>query len=1178
LPKRNTIEIEIRAKNEAGKAFTDITGSLKRIGEFAIGATLAKGLDMIVTSLKNIASGAVEAAARVQMMTGVVEMLGERAGHSTSELEQTVESIKALGIRTDVAQNLVARFAQRNLNLADAVKLARVAQDAGTLSMVGGSEALDRIMQAVMNYNVRVLRTLYLTVQQKDAFGEMGEAAGEAASDLDNQGRSQAIINAILQEGAKISGVYAQAMDQPARQLASLSRIAYELQVAIGTPFLNAFGSAIKAIAAAGKEMLASAKPGGALYDILSRLGAMAGDAATKLSRLALEGVRKLGDTLTYVNEHWPAFLTAIQMIGAALAAGAIFKGITLIAGALSTLTTALGVSALAIAGPAGLLVALGGILLYVNNVAKAHQATAASALAASDSYAGYIEKLNDAGLANYVLTEKIYETIKAKKDQDQAFTSEEMDKAKQQIQDLINSFRAMPMEMDPALSSLDEILNTFRDSLPSMNSYQLALLQDVGGLTAMWEASKKTVDESMTLSNAIAKLATAEEKRRQITAAMATYEYRRMTAMMATATATEGTRRSTEVFTGSIKVLATTLGMSEAEVFRYKVLLGYTDEELKKVAEDSDITGGQFDALAESTGYSREQLEQWHNVLGGGEGVLKSYTDALKDIGDKMEGIASTWANSILKLRDLDAEAASSTADYKQALKDLGMEAGKQYDDIKKKYQNSLPDPTEISERVGMTADAWDEWALRMGALMDGVQTGQEQGWMDTLRAMTDGTALSLEAAGGNIQTWLTNLKMAFYNNQMPDLINKDAPEWKEHATNVSAAQASETASVQAGVAARRAALEKERQEELAAQQKARQDQMVQLALQLAQDSGALQQWAQTRLGAMSSIADTAPEVWALLQSGMLGLDSGLSSIIANYTGGLTGMLTTTESQAGTTSAALAAIMANAQTQAITAVAAVPQTLAEIAKEYGVSIEDAKAIADANKTTIDDFTTAVTSALGTAVPAWKSGMGDIQSATTTSMATAKSDMAKAMGGMALDVATKGTDITAKAKTVATNLVGAFANVKEDMGKVGKDVLDGIQQGIDDNWSTFEGWVIGKLNGLISAIMAEIGAGSPADATMPAGESLVTGIKAGWDHAWGGAARSMTADVAGLVGARAGAPSFTGAMRPALSASPSGVALAGDTYYVSIQDRLAAAMFLSAVKDRQTTRLNGGMR
>jgi hypothetical protein len=169
-------------------------------------------------------------------------------------------------------------------------------------------------------------------------------------------------------------------------------------------------------------------------------------------------------------------------------------------------------------------------------------------------------------------------------------------------------------------------------------------------------------------------------------------------------------------------------------------------------------------------------------------------------------------------------------------------------------------------------------------------------------------------------------------------------------------------------------------------------------------------------------------------------------------------------------------------------------------------------------------------------------------------------------------------NLESHAKQLPGKIRQAFEQGLENFQNIGKAIVEGIRAGIEAAWDAFVAWVLGKIGGIIDAILASIGASEKARAAMPIGSALALGIHAGFDRAWGGAARSMTADVAGLVGARAGTPSFAGSLRPALAAAPSGVALGGDTYYVSIQDRLAAAMFLSAVKDRQTARLNGGMR
>jgi len=139
-------------------------------------------------------------------------------------------------------------------------------------------------------------------------------------------------------------------------------------------------------------------------------------------------------------------------------------------------------------------------------------------------------------------------------------------------------------------------------------------------------------------------------------------------------------------------------------------------------------------------------------------------------------------------------------------------------------------------------------------------------------------------------MREWAEDLKQQFYAGQLPDLL---PPEWAE---NVRKQQQEATAAVRQETANRRAELEKARQEELAAERQARNQAMLELVLNLAEQRGQLQAWSQERFdGPFASMADSAAEVMALLDAGMLDIDTALQTIIESNTRGVQAALDTT-------------------------------------------------------------------------------------------------------------------------------------------------------------------------------------------------------------------------------------------------------------------------------------------
>jgi len=266
-----------------------------------------------------------------------------------------------------------------------------------------------------------------------------------------------------------------------------------------------------------------------------------------------------------------------------------------------------------------------------------------------------------------------------------------------------------------------------------------------------------------------------------------------------------------------------------------------------------------------------------------------KALDDVIKDIRKSYESFFGSLSQGIVKYRELGDAQTQSAKDYAKTIAGLNQDAKKAYNDVQENFKASLPDATTVADRLGMAGDAWDEWGLRIQAIIEGGVTNE---WYAALQEM----GYSKPPDVGLVE-WLEGLKTKFYEGKLPDLL---PPEWAE---NVKTQQEAATATVQAESAKRRAAAKAERDAQLAEEQAARDRATVELALTLAENSKQLEEWSKQRFGEdMFGIADTAKEVLGLLDSGMLDIDAALQEIITNSVVGVQTALDTTGQQAGET------------------------------------------------------------------------------------------------------------------------------------------------------------------------------------------------------------------------------------------------------------------------------------
>ena len=376
-----------------------------------------------------------------------------------------------------------------------------------------------------------------------------------------------------------------------------------------------------------------------------------------------------------------------------------------------------------------------------------------------------------------------------------------------------------------------------------------------------------------------------------------------------------------------------------------------------------------------------------------------KALDAVIKDIRKSYEDFFGSLSTGIGKLRELGDAQTQSAKDYAKSLADLNKDAKKAYDDVRNNFEASLPDATTVADRMGMAGDAWDEWALRIQAIIEG---GVSNPWYQVLQDMG-----YQKPPDVGLVEWLEGLKTKFYEGKLPDLL---PPEWAE---NVKTQQEAATAVVQAENAKRAAAVKAARDAELAAEKEARDRATVELALTLAENSKQLEEWSRQRFGEdMFGIADTAKEVLGLLDSGMLDIDAALQKIITDSVLGVQTALDTTGQQAGETAKLLDELVSpefiaekQAEIQAAldleaaeiavsssmvaigaTVTEAIPKTAFDVMLEnfYGVSdsiVTQATLMGLDLGSTFDTIDLDWAAMVGSQVKSWDKGMGEVQKA-----------------------------------------------------------------------------------------------------------------------------------------------------------------------------------------------------
>ena len=285
-----------------------IGGTIAIVGKLVDGI-IAAGQKMVAFGTESLMT-----ASRVQQLNYIAQILGQKAGYTSQEINGIVDSVRAEGIAMGVANNLVAQFLRSNLDLAQATQLAKVAQDSATLANIGSSEALDKLIYGIQTLQPEVLRTAGITISLEQAYKEYAQTMGKVVTELTPAEKKQIALNAVLAEGAKVAGAYDASMESAGKQMGTLtSRLIPDLQATLGAPLQTAFFNVISGINGMIIGITKLFSEGGALYPVLINIGAALALITEPFKNLG--DAFKSGDAITAFSEWASTVSDTIQNV-----------------------------------------------------------------------------------------------------------------------------------------------------------------------------------------------------------------------------------------------------------------------------------------------------------------------------------------------------------------------------------------------------------------------------------------------------------------------------------------------------------------------------------------------------------------------------------------------------------------------------------------------------------------------------------------------------------------------------------------------------------------------------------------------------------------------------------------------------------------------------------------------
>lgn len=167
----------------------------------------------------------------------VMQQVGKNAGYTAKQIDEVANSVRKSGISMIESRNTVTKLASANIDLSNATKLARLAQDAAVIGQINSSEALERLIHGITSAQVEVLRGIGLNVNFEQSYKKLADTLGKNTDQLTEAEKAQARLNVAFEAGTGIAGAYEASLDSAGKMYGSTARLVEDLKVKVGALF-----------------------------------------------------------------------------------------------------------------------------------------------------------------------------------------------------------------------------------------------------------------------------------------------------------------------------------------------------------------------------------------------------------------------------------------------------------------------------------------------------------------------------------------------------------------------------------------------------------------------------------------------------------------------------------------------------------------------------------------------------------------------------------------------------------------------------------------------------------------------------------------------------------------------------------------------------------------------------
>jgi len=315
-------ELNIRISTLEAKVAAQDLDKLTKAGKDAEtsmdGLTKAAKYLMAAFATYKVASYVQDAAllaARYQTLGVVMEQMGRTAGISMQRMYDVEMAMRKGGITAQESRNSIIAMIQAQIDLAEASKLARAAQDAAVIGGINSSEAFGRMVAGIQKGDTEILRGIGINVDFEASYKRLALERNKNSDSLTQYEKTLARTRAVEEVAARNAGVYEAALTTAGKKLSSLPRYFEEFKRMLGTPLLPATSTIVDELTYTMKDLGAKVQDP-RIQAGLEHIASAVADVVVKFREWALSldetdfdnfanGIRSLGDALSSIPNRF---------------------------------------------------------------------------------------------------------------------------------------------------------------------------------------------------------------------------------------------------------------------------------------------------------------------------------------------------------------------------------------------------------------------------------------------------------------------------------------------------------------------------------------------------------------------------------------------------------------------------------------------------------------------------------------------------------------------------------------------------------------------------------------------------------------------------------------------------------------------------------------------------------